>query len=75
MYKLETEEKIHLNGHTKFVTSLVWEPLHLRENANRLISASKDFTIRMWNTDSGTCERSFGNHTKCVTKVLWTGNN
>lgn len=29
----------------------------------------------MWNTDSGVCLRSFGNHTKCVTKVLWSGTN
>ena len=64
-----------LYGHTKFVTSLVWEPLHLRENANHLISSSKDFTIRLWNTDSGLCERSFGHHTNSVTKVLWTGQN
>ncbi len=40
-----------------------------------MVSGSKDNTIRLWNTDSGTCERSFGNHTKCVTKVLWSGAN
>lgn len=31
--------------------------------------------MRMWNTDSGTCLRAFGNHTKCVTKVIWGGEN
>jgi ribosome assembly protein 4 len=29
----------------------------------------------MWNALSGVCERSFGNHSKCVTKILWTGGN
>lgn len=29
----------------------------------------------MWNALTGVCERSFGNHSKCVTKVLWTGGN
>ena len=29
----------------------------------------------MWNALTGICERSFGNHTKCVTKTLWTGEN
>lgn len=29
----------------------------------------------MWNALTGVCERSFGNHSKCVTKLLWTGGN
>jgi WD40 repeat protein len=54
---------------------MAWVPLHLTKHCNRLVSASKDNTLRLWNTDSGTCERAFGNHTKCVTKVLWSGAN
>lgn len=52
---------------------MAWRPLHLSKNCNQLVSASKDATIRLWNTDNGVCDRSFGTHTKCVTKVLWTG--
>ncbi len=70
-----TDSQVKLNGHSKWVTSLAWEPLHLNENVNRIVSASKDFTLRLWNTDDGTCQRSFGNHTKCITKVLWSGKN
>lgn len=29
--------------------------------------------MRLWNVDSGTCLRSFGNHTKSVSKVVWAG--
>jgi ribosome assembly protein 4 len=29
----------------------------------------------MWNALTGVCLRSFGNHAKCVTKLVWTGNN
>jgi ribosome assembly protein 4 len=66
---------VTLKGHTKWIMSLCWQPLHLNENCNILISTSKDATMRMWNTDSGTCLRAFGNHTKCVTKAIWGGEN
>ena len=62
-----------MKGHTKWVTSLAWQPFHLDQDCSILLSASKDFTIRMWNTNNGVCIRSFGSHTKCVTKVLWSG--
>jgi ribosome assembly protein 4 len=75
IYTPENEHQVKLNGHSKFVTSMAWVPLHLSKSCNRLVSGSKDFTIRLWNTDTGTCERAFGNHTKCVTKVLWSGCN
>lgn len=72
---MEDNSEVKLKGHSKWVTSLAWEPLHINENTNRIVSASKDNTIRLWNADDGTCERSFGNHIKCVTKVLWSGRN
>lgn len=62
-------------GHSKFVTSLCWQPIHINENLDKIISSSKDSSIRMWNALTGVCERSLGNHTKCVTKILWTGGN
>ena len=74
-YTLENENEVSLNGHSKFVTSLAWEPLHLNKECNRVVSASKDATIRLWNVHTGVCERSFGTHTKCVTKVVWSGRN
>ena len=75
VYSPESDNEVKLNGHSKWVTSLAWIPLHLAEYCNKLISGSKDNTVRMWNADSGLCLRSFGNHTKCVTKVLWSGAN
>ena len=62
-----------MKGHKQWIMSLCWEPLHLNSKCNHLISASKDASMRMWNTDSGACLRAFGNHTKCVTKVVWAG--
>lgn len=34
---------------------MAWEPLHLNGNVNRIVTASKDCTLRLWNTDDGTC--------------------
>jgi ribosome assembly protein 4 len=75
VYYPEKDEQVKLPGHSKWVTSLAWIPQHLSQDCNRLVSASKDCTVRLWNTLNGTCERAFGNHTKCVTKVLWSGRN
>lgn len=75
VYTLQNENRVELYGHSKWVTSLAWIPLHLSKYCNQLISGSKDNTVRLWNVDSGVCLRAFGNHTKCVTKVLWSGRN
>lgn len=53
----ETCEKIGstLKGHTKWITSLSWEPLHSCSESKEcelLASASKDFTARIWHVPS-----------------------
>ena len=75
MIDIKTDHKVSFTGHTKFITSIVWQPLHLNEEVDTIISSSKDNTIRMWNALTGVCLRSFGNHAKCVTKLVWTGGN
>lgn len=64
-----------LKGHTKWVTALAWEPVHLQNGGSRLISASKDNTLRIWLPRNNTCERVLAVHRSCVTKVLWSGSN
>ncbi|GMF00643.1 unnamed protein product [[Candida] boidinii] len=41
-----------LKGHSKWISSLSWEPIHLVEPGSkpRLVSASKDGTIKIWDT-------------------------
>ena len=39
----------------------------------RLVSSSKDMTVRIWATSSNSCLRVLGSHTASVTKVLWGG--
>ncbi|CAJ2501253.1 Uu.00g041060.m01.CDS01 [Anthostomella pinea] len=44
-------------GHSKWITSMSWQPFHLwRDDNPRIASASKDGTIRLWLTNSGTIE-------------------
>ncbi|KAA0196708.1 hypothetical protein HAZT_HAZT008068 [Hyalella azteca] len=45
--------------HTKWITVLCWEPLHLTDDGRctKLASASKDGSIRIWNIASATCHK------------------
>ncbi|RLV91412.1 Ribosome assembly protein 4 [Spathaspora sp. JA1] len=66
-----------LLGHTKWVSSLTWEPLHLvkPEDSPRLASASKDGTIKIWNTSTRICEFTMSGHTNAVSCIKWSGSN
>ncbi|OBZ73987.1 Ribosome assembly protein 4 [Grifola frondosa] len=66
-----------LKGHSKWVTSLSWEPIHLSDRRNstapRLASSSKDGTVRVWSTLTRLCEYTLGGHTASVNVVRWGG--
>jgi len=67
-----------LRGHTAWVTSLAWEPVHSAGGAvgcavELLASASKDKTVRVWNTRTGTLAFTLGGHTDSVECVRWGG--
>lgn len=62
-----------LHGHTKWVTSLAWEPIHLESHNPRLASASKDGTVRVWDAGRGGCQYALGAHRGSVNCVRWGG--
>ncbi|KAK9447338.1 WD40-repeat-containing domain protein [Limtongia smithiae] len=64
-----------MTGHSKWITSLAFEPLHLLTAgaAGRLASASKDGTVRIWDLASRTTAQVLSGHTACVTQVKWGG--
>ncbi|KAJ1573633.1 hypothetical protein NDA12_002474 [Ustilago hordei] len=62
-----------LCGHTKWITSLSWEPIHLNPTNPRLASSSKDGTVRVWNPTLHRCEYILGGHTASVNCVRWGG--
>lgn len=65
-----------LLGHSKWITSLAFEPLHLAQGATqRLASASKDGTVRIWNTSTRKLEVVLSGHAASVNVVRWGGEN
>jgi len=62
-----------LRGHTKWITGLAWEPVHLNASEPRLASASKDATVRVWNPKARRVEFTLGGHTASVNAVRWGG--
>lgn len=62
-----------LIGHTKWITWLSWEPLHLNPECRYLASASKDCSVRIWDTVLGQCQKILTSHTQSVTAVKWGG--
>uniref|UniRef100_A0A7N5ZZR6 Notchless protein homolog 1 n=1 Tax=Anabas testudineus TaxID=64144 RepID=A0A7N5ZZR6_ANATE len=62
-----------LTGHSKWITWLCWEPLHLNPECRYLASSSKDGSVRIWDTVLGRCEKILTGHTQSVTCVKWGG--
>ncbi|KAI9894500.1 MAG: hypothetical protein M1814_003258 [Vezdaea aestivalis] len=63
-----------MTGHGEWITSFAWEPYHLCESGNaRLASASKDATVRIWNTVLRRVEIVLCGHAKSVVCVKWGG--
>ncbi|ESN92974.1 hypothetical protein HELRODRAFT_69578 [Helobdella robusta] len=64
-----------LSGHSKWIMSIVWKPLHLDGSSRILASSSKDATIRIWDTVLGTCLMILSSHLQSVTCIRWSGAN
>ena len=60
-------------GHTKWVTSVAWEPAHVALPCRRLASGSRDSSVRVWDAQTRRCLFAMGSHTKAVSAVRWTG--
>ncbi|CDR95151.1 WD-repeat protein, putative [Babesia bigemina] len=66
-----------LSGHTKAVTTLAWQALHLLDLSVReyplLASGSMDCSIKIWDVVTGQCMRTLSGHTRGVSQVIWSG--
>lgn len=66
-----------LRGHSKWITSLSWEPIHLVKPGDkpRLATASKDGTIKIWDTTRRVCLLTLSGHASSVSCIKWGGRN
>lgn len=67
-----------LLGHSKWITSMAFEPLHLVSEKSltpRIATASKDSTVRIWNTSTRKLEFVLTGHAASVNVVRWGGEN
>lgn len=68
-----------LTGHSAHITALAWQPLHSVDvsrgghSCTRLVSSSKDASVRLWNVATGRCDAVVGGHTDSVECVRWGG--
>ncbi|MBM3740313.1 MAG: hypothetical protein FJW39_31550, partial [Acidobacteria bacterium] len=60
-------EKIVSLGHTERVGSVAWSP-----DGQRALSGSADNTVRLWEVETGRCERVLEGHTDSVWSVAWS---
>lgn len=77
--------KVHgkpITAHGKWITSLAWEPLHLCSSSSsanseggceRLATASKDGTCKLWNSRTGSAIATLSGHTDSVEAIKWNG--
>jgi ribosome assembly protein 4 len=66
-----------LRGHTSWVTSIAWEPLHASTSetgaCELFATSSKDGTARVWNARTGATQFVLSGHTDSVESVRWGG--
>ncbi|ETO31084.1 hypothetical protein RFI_06035 [Reticulomyxa filosa] len=69
------EMKEGLMAHKKWVTSIAWEPFHLRkvEQDLRFASAGKDTTIKIWNVRTKQVQFHLNGHKDAITMIKWGG--
>jgi len=63
----------NLRAHRQWVTSLSWEPMHRHAACERLATASKDTTCKIWNVRTQSLLVTLSGHTDSVEAVKWGG--
>ncbi|XP_050410241.1 notchless protein homolog 1 isoform X2 [Patella vulgata] len=64
-----------LTGHKQWITWLTWKPLHIDPECRYLASASKDATVKIWDTLKSECHITLSGHLQTISCVKWGGSN
>ena len=64
-----------VKAHSKWITSLVWKPMHLDIDCKYILTTSKDGFLKIWNVILGHCILSLQAHEDSITKAIWSGEN
>ena len=62
-----------LRGHKDAVTAISWEPAHLSLPSRRLVTSSRDKSLRVWDCGTRQCLFSMHSHRQAVTSCVWSG--
>lgn len=66
------KQRWHLQAHKKWITAISWEPMHRNRLCNRLVTASKDGVLKIFNSINRQSS-SLSGHTDTVNCVRWGG--
>jgi len=65
---------IKSQAHKQYISALAWEPLHLNQGrGERIITASKDATCKIWNVRTQKSLVTLSGHTDSIEAVKWGG--
>ena len=66
IWSREGKELSHLKGHSKWITSICWQPLHRDERGSRkMVSGSKDGSAKVWDVVTGRLMFTLCGHSQC----------
>lgn len=63
----------HIKSHRQWITGISWEPLHSNAKCERLATASKDGTVKIWNMRTQALLATLSGHTDSVEAIRWGG--
>lgn len=63
----------NLKAHKQWITAIAWEPMHANAACERLVTSSKDATLKVWNVRTQSCHVTLSGHTDSVESVKWGG--
>lgn len=58
---------LSIDGHLGPIIAIAWEP-----NGNRFVTASQDYRLKIWHSQTGECLQTLMGHRKAVWDVVWS---